>query len=213
MASLPVPAGVRTNDLVVSLCVQQSADADEPQLLAPAGVLSTRYTLRGSGIGLHTAVWPWDPHRGTRATWAAPGGGHTALANLVYRHASIEDLTLTPVDGVTEHSAVTEVPLPASENHTVLYAVLAVSSSLTGAVWPQEVTGRVQLLGEFGEHHISLMTADTPGGLPAPGALRLDATVDAACAVITIPGHTDGLPTWVLGDPDSSVLGETTYLG
>jgi hypothetical protein len=212
-AALPLPAAVRTNDLVVSVCAQESGPEREPRLLSPAGVLSTRYTMPASGIRLHIAVWPWEPARGASVVWDVTGSPNAVMANLVYRFAAIADLSLTPVDSVTEHQAVTEVPLPAGQTFRSLYVVLTVAPALTGAAWPQGVEGRVQQLGRFGERQVSLITGDTPGLGNSPGGLLLDATVDAACALITIPGHTDGNPTWVLGDPARSMLGQTTYVG
>jgi hypothetical protein len=212
-AAVPLPIAVRTNDLVVSVCAQESGPDREPRLLSPTGVLSTRYTMPASGIRLHIAAWPWEPARGTSVVWDVTGSPNTVLANLAYRFADLAGLSLTPVDNITEHQAVTAVPLPAGEAFRSLYVVLTVSPTLTGAVWPHGVEGRVQQLGAFGAQQVSLLAADTPGLGTSPGALHLDATVDAACALITVPGQADGNPTWVLGNVARSVLGQTTYLG
>ncbi|MBF6056680.1 hypothetical protein AF335_32995 [Streptomyces eurocidicus] len=212
VAELPVPADVRTGDLVVSVCAQQGGAALPSPLLAPAGVLPTVYTLR-SGVRLLVAVWPWEPSRGSTTVWDTAGSTTTAVMNLLYRGGDTASVSLTPVVGITEHLGVNQVPLDASQDYTTLYAVLTVSDTLTGAAWPDGVIPRAQRLGRFGTQQISLMTADTPGAGASPGALRLDTTVEtAAVAVITIPGRSDGRPTWILGDDRASVLGTTTYL-
>ncbi|MCC3773664.1 hypothetical protein [Streptomyces sp. UNOB3_S3] len=212
LVELPVPADVRTNDIVVSICAQQGGPARFPRLLSPSGVLPTLYTLR-SGIRLHVAVWPWEPSRGTSTVWDVTGSPSTALMNLSYRGGDAAGLSLTPVASISEHQRVNTVPLGASQDFTTLYAVLAVSDSLTGAAWPNGVIPRAQRLGQFGAQQINLLTADTPGAGASPGALRLDTTVDtAAVAVITVPGRSDGKPTWILGDDRASVLGSTTFL-
>ncbi|MEU5186990.1 hypothetical protein AB0G83_07520 [Streptomyces klenkii] len=211
VAELPIPADVRTGDLVVSICAQQGGASPSP-LLSPAGVLPTVYTLR-SGIRLLVAVWLWEPSRGRSTVWDVAGSPTTALMNLSYRGGDPAGLSLTPVASITEHQAVNEVPLSASQDFTTLYAVLAVSDALTGAAWADGVTPRGQRLGTFGTQQVSLLTADTPGAGASPGPLRLDSTVDtAAVAVITVPGRSDGKPTWVLGDERGSILGSTTFL-
>lgn len=212
VAELPLPADVRTNDLIVSICVQQGGPDRFPRLLSPSGVLPTLYTLR-SGIRLHVAVWPWEPSRGLSTVWDVTGSTNTLAMNLVYRDGDASNIGLTPIAEIGEHHGVNAVPLGASRDFTTLYAVLAVSDSLTGAAWPDGVIPRAQRLGKFGTQQISLLTADTPGAGASPGAVRLDTTVDtAAVAVITVPGRADGRATWILGDDKASVLGRTTYL-
>ncbi|WP_344436472.1 hypothetical protein [Streptomyces luteosporeus] len=135
------------------------------------------------------------------------------MMNLVYRGGDPSTTSLTPVVGITEYHQVNAVPLGAAQDYTTLYTVLAVSDALTGAAWPDGVIPRAQRLGAFGTQQISLLTADTPGAGAFPGAVRLDTTVEtAAVAVITVPGRSDGRPTWILGDDRASVLGTTTYL-
>lgn len=213
VVSLPLPSGVRTNDYLVAICAQSDGPDRWPRLLAPAGVIPAVHNLTNSGIRLYVAVWPWEPAMGRQAVWDVAGAQSVALMTLVYRGGNVADTSLTPVSKITEHFGVNRVPLGVSEEYTTLYAVLTVSSSLTGVGWPDGVMPRQQQLGAFGSQAIALLTADTPGGGTSPGELILDATVDAAVSVlITIPGHSDGAPTWILGDP-SSVLGSTTYLG
>ncbi|MEU3351303.1 hypothetical protein [Streptomyces sp. NPDC037389] len=212
LAELPVPADVRTGDLMVSICAQYGGQSPMAPLRSPAGVLPTVYTLR-SGIRLLVAVWPWEPSRGPTTVWDTAGSTTTAVMNLAYRGGDTSAVSLTPVAGITEHQRVNTVPLGSSQDFTTLYAVLTVSDSLTGAAWPDGVIPRAQRLGQFGTQQISLLTADTPGAGASPGSLRMDTTVDtAAVAVITVPGRSDGKPTWILGDDRASILGSTTFL-
>lgn len=210
-AELAVPAGVRTNDFIVSLCVQQAGQSAPPRLAAPLGVMPTQFGL-SSGIRLHLAAWPWEPSRGTKVAWDVYGSPNTVLMNLLYRYGNVR--ASAPVSGISEHQGVSAVPLMASQRYTALYVVLTVSSTLTGFAWPEGVTRRAEHLGAFGTEQVSILTADTPGGTASPGSLQLDATVHrAAVVLVTIPGQSDGNPTWILGDSNYSTLGQTTYLG
>lgn len=214
VVSLPLPTGTRTNDFVVSICAQSDGPERWPRLLAPNSIIPTAHNLANSGIRLYVAVWPWEPSKGHQVVWDVAEADSVALMNLTYRGGDVSNASLTPVTSITEYSRTNTVPLGVSVDYTTLYAVLTVTATLTGAGWPDGVIPRQQQLGTFGERSIALLTADTPGGGSAPGSLQLDATVDAAVSVlITVPGRSDGHPTWILGDQSNSVLGSTTYLG
>ncbi|GCD99869.1 hypothetical protein [Embleya hyalina] len=209
---LRLPA-VAVSDLVVSVCTSVGPIDRAPSVVAPAGLLTTQYRLRASGVLLQVVMWPWAPERGKQVVWDLGGAAHAAVTNLVYRAADLSALGVTPVVEIKEVSNSTEIPLAASRNHTTLYLAATVSSDLTGAAWPPGVMARTTQLGVWGEDRVSVLTADTPGAGASPGSLRLDTAVrGAACVVITIPGQSDGLPTWILGDL-ASRLGPTTYLG
>ncbi|MFJ5066524.1 hypothetical protein ACIQC7_08920 [Kitasatospora sp. NPDC088556] len=209
LAELALPPA-RTNDWIVSVCVADGSAA-APRLLSPAGAIPTQYRLN-SGLMMAVAVWPWEPSRGSSVTWDV-GGAHAAVMNLVYRLGDISNAGLTPVVGIKEYGNVNSLPLMASTSFRNLYATVTVSANLTGLSWPSGVTPRAQQLGQFGMNQISLMTGDTPGAGGSPGAVQLDTTVPSAAVVlISVPGRSDGKPTWILGDPVGSVLGETTIL-
>ncbi|MFE0773921.1 hypothetical protein [Streptomyces sp. NPDC058861] len=211
-ATLALPAGMRTNDYVVSICVQQAGEVRDPSMIAPVGVVPAQFVL-ASGMRFNIAAWPWEPSRGTEVSWEISGSANTVLMNLVYRYADIYSSAM-PISGISEHQAVSTLPLMPSQRSTSLYAALTVSSTLTGFAWPEGVVRRTEHLGTFGSDQISLITADTPGGTGSPGSLALDATVRAAAVVmVTIPGQYDGSPTWILGDSTNSNLDQTTYLG
>ncbi|MET8702741.1 hypothetical protein ABZW10_28360 [Kitasatospora sp. NPDC004723] len=210
LAELPLPA-VRANDFVVSICVS-SGSAPAPRLLTPAGALATQYTL-ASGLLMAVAVWPWEPSRGDSVVWDVGTAHNAALMALVYRNGDISNIGLTPVIGIREYSNTSSLPLMASTSYRNVYAAVTVSSALTGLAWPSGVSGRDQQLGNFGSAQVSLMVADTPGAGGSPGSVQLDTTVPSAAVVlISVPGRSDGNPTWILGDPVGSELGTTTIL-
>ncbi|MFJ4093435.1 hypothetical protein ACIPYS_17795 [Kitasatospora sp. NPDC089913] len=202
---------VRTNDFIVSICVSSGA-APAPRLVTPAGAIPTQYTL-ASGLLVAVAVWPWEPSRGTSVVWDVGTARNAAVMNLVYRNGDVSNIGLTPVVGIREYTNTNTLPLMASTGYRNLYAAVTVSSSLTGLAWPSGVAARDQQLGQFGMNQISLMAADTPGAGGSPGAVQLDTTVSSAAVVlISVPGKSDGKPTWILGDPVGSSLGTTTIL-
>ncbi|MGW3232478.1 hypothetical protein [Kitasatospora sp. NPDC001095] len=138
---------------------------------------------------------------------------NAALMNLVYRNGDVSNIGLTPVVGIREYSNTNSLPLMPSTSYRNLYAAVTISSKLTGLSWPSGVSGRDQQLGTFGSDQVSLMVADTPGAGGSPGAVQLDTTVSSAAVVlISVPGKSDGKPTWILGDPIGSELGTTTIL-
>ncbi|MFE5542767.1 hypothetical protein ACFQ71_02995 [Streptomyces sp. NPDC056534] len=213
LVSLTLPSDLRTNDYVVSVCAQQDGDERSPRLLSPVGVIPIIYTTAG-GIRLHLAVWPWEPSQGTQVTWDVLGSDNTAVMNMVYRLGDVSSISITPVNAIAEYSAANSVPLPPSTNYTSVYIVLTVSNDLTGVAWPTGVLPRHSIFGSFGSKRISLVSADTPGAGASPGNLTLDTTVESAIvAVVQVPGRSDGLPTWILGDAVNSKLGQTTHLG
>ncbi|MFJ9771826.1 hypothetical protein ACIRVF_11330 [Kitasatospora sp. NPDC101157] len=133
--------------------------------------------------------------------------------NLVYRNGDVSNIGLTPVVGIREYSNTNSLPLMPSTSYRNVYAAVTVSSTLTGLSWPSGVAGRDQQLGTFGANQVSLMVADTPGAGGSPGSVQLDTTVPSAAVVlISVPGKSDGKPTWILGDPVGSELGTTTIL-
>lgn len=211
--SLAVPKYTVTNDFVVSICAQSSGPDTTPRLLSPAGVIPTLYTL-SSGIRLYVAVWPWEPSKGKSVVWNVQGSTNTALMNLTYSGGDVANTSLTPVLSITEYDNVSQVNLPASQDFTSLYVVLTSSTNLTGVAWPDGVEEEESIFPQFGTKQIGLVAADTPGAGASPGNVLFDSTVDiAAVALIQIPGKSDGLPTWILGDSAGSVLGSTTRLG
>ncbi|WP_189855207.1 hypothetical protein [Streptomyces noursei] len=212
VAELALPADTRANDFVVSVCAQQSGEPRVPRLIEPTGVVPAVFTFP-SGQRLHVSAWPWDPSRGAKTRWDVTGSPNTELMNLTYRYGNIRS-TGSPVSGITEHHGVNKVPLMPAQRFTSLYIVLAASDTLTGFAWPLGFNPRSQHLGAFGQEQVSLITADTPGGSGSPGDLALDTTVkDAVVFLVTIPGRSDGNPTWILGDASNSTLGKTTFAG
>ncbi|MCZ4119043.1 hypothetical protein [Streptomyces sp. H39-S7] len=212
IVTCPIPS-VRTNDFVVSVCAQQAGDSQSPRLLNPSGVIPTIYPL-ASGVRLHVAVWPWEPSKAGLVVWDVTGSANTSCMNLVYRNGDVSNASLNPVVSITGTNNTTAAPLPASQDYTNLYVALTVADTLTGNAWPDGVEELDSVFGKFGTKSLSLMAADTPGAGNSPGNLVLDTRVDTAVvALIQIPGKSDGLPTWILGDIKGSVLGTTTRLG
>ncbi|WP_188285319.1 hypothetical protein [Streptomyces sp. CBMA29] len=204
---------IRTNDFVVSICAQQDGPAESPRLLSPPGIIPTLYTIH-SGIRFHVAVWPWEPSKGSLVVWNTQDSDNSACMNLVYRNGDVSNTSLNPVISMTGTDNTRVVNLPASQDFTNLYVVLTVANTLTGNAWPSGVNELDSVLGKFGTKSISLLAADTPGAGNSPGNVQLDTTVDTAVvALIQVPGKSDGLATWILGDSAASVLGSTTRLG
>ncbi|MGK5496399.1 hypothetical protein [Streptomyces sp. URMC 125] len=212
-AELVLPSDLRTNDFVVSVCAQQDGEDRSPRLLAPLGVQPTELVLL-SGMRFSVAVWPWEPAKGRTVVWDTTGSDNTAVMNLIYRYGDVTNTSLMPVSSLTEATNTNRVTLPASDLFTSLYVVMVVSTNLTGVGWPQGVISRAEQYGQFGTKRISLLAADTPGAGASPGDLMLDTTAESVVtALLTIPGRSDGNPTWILGDASNSTLGQTTYLG
>ncbi|RLV10238.1 hypothetical protein CTZ27_03190 [Streptomyces griseocarneus] len=207
--ALPVPAGARVGDLVVSV----GASDQRPQLVSPAGRVDQAHQL-AMGAWISVVVWPWDG-RPDDVVWQVRGASSSTSMNLLYRGGDVSALTPTPVKEFREYGGVNRLLLTPPAGSTSLFVVLVESAELTGYRWPDGLIPRAERLGRFGSMAFSLIAADTPGSGAPAGELLLDATaISTACLTIQIPGSSgDGRPTWILGDDVASVLGTTTILG
>ncbi|MCM1967787.1 poly-gamma-glutamate hydrolase family protein [Streptomyces sp. G1] len=205
----PLPAGVRVGDYVVSICANQRGF---PKLIAPAGHLPQIVNPATDEMSFAVVCWPYTGKEGD-VVWDLGDSPQAACMNLVYRYGDAANQSVTPVSGMQLHQNVDKIPLMPSKDFTSVFVALAMSHEVSSYQWPEGVQARSSVLGKFGSYEISAFAADTPGAGASLGALRLNTTVDAAAMyLVTIPGGSDGKPTWILGDSTASVLGRTTYL-
>ncbi|MER7986975.1 hypothetical protein ABTY53_15480 [Streptomyces noursei] len=208
-AGLALPAGVRVNDFVVSICANQKGF---PKLVSPAGQLPQVVNPATDEIAFAVACWPYTSTE-SDVVWDLGDSPQAACMNLVYRYGDVANQSVTPVGGVQRHKNVNEIPLMPSADYTSVFVALTMSRQVSSYRWPDGVQAREAVLGRFGSYEISAFTADTPGAGASLGALQLNTMVDtAAMYLVTIPGRSDGQPTWILGDAAASALGKTTYL-
>ncbi|WKK23025.1 hypothetical protein QZH56_30445 [Streptomyces olivoreticuli] len=209
-AALSVPPGTRVNDFVVSICASMSG---LPRLLSPAGRMPQVLGSDPTEISLAVACWPYTGDE-KQVVWDLGASPQGKLMNLVYRNGDATQQSLTPVSDMQVYKAVDKIPLMASRDFMSVFVALTVSRQVTSYQWPEGLVPRESALGRFGSYEISVLTADTPGAGASAGALSLNTTVDTAgLYLVTIPGRSDGRPTWILGDDRASVLGVNTYLG
>ncbi|MCF3100971.1 hypothetical protein IPZ58_05200 [Streptomyces roseoverticillatus] len=209
-AALPVPPGTRVNDFVVSICASMSG---LPRLLSPAGQMPQVLGSNQDEISLAVACWPYTGAE-DQVLWDLGASPQAKLVNLVYRNGDVAQQSITPVSDMQVYKFVDQVPLMASKDFTGVFVALTVSRQVTSYRWPEGLVPRESALGRFGSYEISVLTADTPGAGASAGTLGLNTAVDAASLyLVTIPGRSDGRPTWILGDDVASVLGVSTYLG
>ncbi|MER6380765.1 hypothetical protein ABT274_12375 [Streptomyces sp. NPDC001127] len=208
-AGLPVPAGARVNDFVVSICANMKGLA---KLASPAGHLPQVISPSTDEMSFAVVCWPYTGQEGD-VVWDLGGSPQAACINLLYRNGDVSNQSVTPVSDMQLHKDVDKVPLMPSKDYTSVFVALAVSRQVSSYAWPEGVLPREAVVGRFGSYEISAFTADTPGAGASLGALQLNTKVDAAAMyLVTIPGRSDGKPTWILGDAAASVLGKTTYL-
>ncbi|MCZ0974859.1 hypothetical protein AB0O47_01990 [Streptomyces noursei] len=208
-APLPVPSGTRVNDFVVSLCANQSGLA---KLVAPTGHLPQIISPATHGMSFAVACWPYTG-RDECVVWDLVGSPQAACINLTYRGGDVTNQSVTPVSDMQLYQGVDKVPLMPSQDFTSVFVALAASRQVSSYAWPEGVLPRDAVVGRFGEYEVSAFVADTPGAGASLGALQLNTPAEAtAMYLVTIPGKSDGRPTWILGDAEASVLGATTYL-
>ncbi|MGG2462832.1 hypothetical protein ACO0M4_23940 [Streptomyces sp. RGM 3693] len=208
-AGIPTPAGVRVNDFVVSICANMKGF---PKLVSPAGHLPQVISPSTDEMSFAVVCWPYTGQEGD-VVWDLGGSPQAACMNLLYRNGDVSNQSVTPVSDMQLHKDVDKVPLMPSKDYTSVFVALAVSRQVSSYAWPEGVLPREAVVGRFGSYEISAFTADTPGAGASLGALQLNTKVDAAAMyLVTIPGRSDGKPTWILGDAAASVLGKTTYL-
>ncbi|MEH6373687.1 hypothetical protein V7793_04910 [Streptomyces sp. KLMMK] len=209
-----LPQGMRLGDFVVTVCVSRNS---MPQLLNPSGNLTGTKQL-ASGTWVSCVMFrydgEWNLRNGDSVRWKVPGGGGATVANYVYRGAETRNIPITPFYEVKEYANVSEVPLNSPAGNTTLYLALTEAKNLTNVRFPEGVTARKDVKGQFGEFQLLLHSGDMPGtGSEAFGNVLFDTTVPAAAVItIKIPGDPNGQGVWVLGDPAASILGNTTYL-
>ncbi|GAA0406153.1 hypothetical protein [Streptomyces luteireticuli] len=205
---LDVPPGTRVGDFVVSVCASMSG---VPRLLSPSATMPQIIGAGTADIRLAVACWPWAGE--PSAVWDLGDSPQAKMINLTYRHGDVTNASVTPVGDMQTYNGLDALPLMPSRDFLSLFVALTVSTSVTSYRWPEGLTPREHVLGRFGAFEISLITAETPGAGASAGSLRLNTPVDAAMYLVTIPGRSDGHPTWILGDGIASQLGTTTYLG
>ncbi|WP_190129117.1 hypothetical protein [Streptomyces mashuensis] len=209
-ATLRVPPGTRVNDYIVSICASMSG---LPRLLSPAGRMPQVLGSNQDEISLAVACWPYTG-ADDQVLWDLGASPQATLINLAYRNGDIAQQSLTPVSDMQVYKAVDKVPLMASRDFMSVFVALTVSRQVTSYQWPEGLIPRESALGRFGSYEISVLTAETPGAGASAGTLDLNTAVDtAALYLVTIPGRSDGKPTWILGDDRASLLGTSTYLG
>ncbi|QLE71117.1 hypothetical protein FGW37_05425 [Streptomyces rectiverticillatus] len=208
-ASLSVPAETRVNDFVVSICGNMQGF---PKLLAPAGHLPQIIKDDTQEISLAVACWPYNGSD-TKVIWDLGGSPQATCVNLVYRYGDVLNQSVTPVSDIRVFNNVSKLPLMASKNFMSVFVAMTASTHVTSYQWPTGVVPREGFKGRFGTYEISILTAETPGADASAGDLELNTSVEGAgLYLVTIPGRSDGKPTWILGDSRASVLGNTTYL-
>ncbi|MFD7336678.1 hypothetical protein ACFV98_11825 [Streptomyces violascens] len=207
-AGLPVPAGVRVGDFVVSICANMKGFA---KLVSPAGYLPQVVLSPNDEMSFAAACWPYTGREGD-VVWDLGDSPQAACMNLLYRGGDVTNQSVTPVSDMQVYKAVDEVPLMPSRDFTSVFVALTVSRQVSSYSWPEGVLPRDAVVGRFGSYEISAFAADTPGAGASLGSLQLNTSTDtAAMYLVTIPGKSDGKPTWILGDA-ASALGSTTCL-
>ncbi|MEV5875758.1 hypothetical protein AB0L75_16285 [Streptomyces sp. NPDC052101] len=206
---LPVPDGVRVGDFVVSICANMKGFA---KLVSPAGYLPQVVLSPNDEMSFAAACWPYTGREGD-VVWDLGDSPQAACMNLLYRNGDVTNQSVTPVSDMQLYKAVDKVPLMPSRDFTSVFVALAVSRQVSSYSWPEGVLPRDAVVGRFGSYEISAFAADTPGAGASLGSLQLNTSVDAAAMyLVTIPGKSDGKPTWILGDATASALGSTTCL-
>ncbi|MBT2383865.1 hypothetical protein [Streptomyces sp. ISL-11] len=209
-ATLGLPPGARVNDYIVSICASMSG---LPRLLSPAGHVPQVMGGSPDEISLAVACWPYTGNE-DQVLWDLGASPQAKLINLAYRSGDVTQQSLTPVSDMQVYKAVDKVPLMPSRDFVSVFVALTASREVSSYRWPEGLIPRETALGRFGSYEISVLTAETPGAGASAGTLSLNTPVDTAgLYLVTIPGRSDGHPTWILGDDNASVLGVSTYLG
>ncbi|MEV6551741.1 hypothetical protein AB0M57_23925 [Streptomyces sp. NPDC051597] len=208
-ATIPVPPVARVSDFVVSICASMRGF---PTLLSPAGHLPQVISPPDDEMSFAVACWPYTGNEGD-VVWDLADSPQAACMNLLYRNGDVTNLSVTPVSDMQLYKTVDKVPLMPSRDFTSIFVALTVSRQVSSYSWPEGVLPRDAVVGRFGAYEISAFAADTPGAGASLGSLQLNTAVDAAAMyLVTIPGKSDGRPTWILGDAAASILGRTTIL-
>ncbi|MEF3112413.1 hypothetical protein [Streptomyces chrestomyceticus] len=231
-ATLPLPAGVRLGDVVVSVCASYGTATPTPERrrarrAATAGPsVETEFdplragyvmTLDPTKLHLKTSMFEWTPEKGSAVTWRVSGARDTnaVVMNIIYRNADTGRMPADPLVDYTTAMGVDRHQLQPGTDHQSLYVAVAISRELTGGRWPAGFTNGIDAFGTFGDMQVHMLAAHTVGAPSSPGVLQLDATVpELGVALITVPGRAnpDGHGVWILGDSAASILGTSTYL-